>query len=326
MGFRAFLTVGCLLLAGCGAIVYPSDGGRTSRAADGPPPKIRLVVVPIDGPPIPMARILADAVVQEFSASGVEATLGGYGQYVLKGKAETNVTDPNVPFITVIHWTLDDDTGKRIGIYSQGVEGSRMQWEYGDPVIVRNVGKGAATPILAMIRDDVLTVPVAAPVRTAVLVKPVLGAPSDGNQRLTRAITAGIQNAGYALTDDPSQAGYVLEGLVDVDPAQGGRQRVRIVWKVVTGDGREVGRAAQENTLPTESLEGPWDRVAVTVVASAFNSIEQMLEGAKRYQLENFPSGAPLPGRSGTAAPPPGGPTPRGPVPSTPGRAPPPPG
>lgn len=319
----SLLLIGCLLLAGCGEIVRPSG-----RAVQAPPREAisrpNLLVEPLDGPARPLAKLLAEAVALELAQGGLAAATAptGASEYVLRGRTETNLADRDIPFTTIIHWTLFDPKGAVVGIYSQGVEGSRLQWEYGDPVIIRAVGKGAATPILALLREDATEVPVAAPLRTALLVKPVLGAPSDGNQMLTRAINAAVQQAGYEVTEEPAQAGYVLEGLVDVDQPQQGLQKVRIVWKVTTGDGRQGGFATLENTLPTESLAGPWDRAAVSIVAAVFPSIDQMLEGAKKYRVDTLPSQMPIGGRPSGSAEPAGPPTP--PLPRVPGRAPPP--
>jgi hypothetical protein len=313
----------CIGLAACGTAVPSGDGA--TKPASGPPAqraRVGLQVDTVDGTSVPLGKLLAAAVVEELNAVGLQAQLGPMmrSHFTLRGKAETNTDDPAIPFITLIHWNLYDDRGALVGTFDQGVEGNKIQWQYGDPVIIRAVGKGAALPLLAMIREDATAVVSAAPVRAALLVKPILGAPSNGNQMLGRALNAAIQNAGYALTEDPQQAGYVIQGLVDVDDLDGGRQKVRIMWTVTTGDGKEVGRAAQENTLPKESLEGPWDRVAVSVVAGAFPSIDQMLEGAKRYQIDEFPSQMQGPANRGT------GPVPANPaLPQEPGRAPPPP-
>ena len=297
-----------MVVTACGPIVYPRGESLPPVAEKGFQVPVTIIVEPPDGPAIPLAKLIADSVAQELAGNGVVAISGAAAksvppapnlkgkQYVLKGRAEPNLSDREIPFVTVIHWTLFDEKGEDIGNYSQGVEGNRLQWEYGDPVIIRAVGKGAATPILSMIREDADVIPAAAPIRTALLIMPVLGAPSNGNQMLTRAIDAAVKAAGYATTDDPAQAGYILQGLVDVAVPESGRQKVLIVWKVTTGDGRDVGQASQENTLPQESLSGPWDRVAVTVVAAVFGSIDQMLEGARKYRVEQTPSGLPADG------------------------------
>jgi hypothetical protein len=314
MMVRFSVLLAFLAIAACGSVVRPDASPRAAVQ------RVTVLVEPVDGTSIPMGKLLAGSVAEELSGAGVPAAMSALGAspFVLRGRAETNSDDPNIPFINVIHWTLFDDRAAIRGTYDQGIEGSRQQWQYGDPVVIRSVGKGAATPIMAMIREDATLVTQPEPLRTALMVKPVLGAPSNGNQMLSRAIGAAVESAGYATTDDPQQAGYVLQGLVDVDPAEDGRKKVRITWTVTTGDGKEVGRAAQENTLPTESLEGPWDRVAVTVVAAAFPAIDQMLDGAKKVRADEFPSAMGKEPPAGSGPPVPS-------LPQIPGRAPPPP-
>ena len=63
----------------------------------------------------------------------------------------------------------------------------------------------------------------------ALLVRVVKGAPGDGNQTLTEAMKISIRDAGFNVTDDPRQAGFVLTGVVTVTPVTGNLQRVRIV-------------------------------------------------------------------------------------------------
>ncbi|MHA1599049.1 MAG: hypothetical protein ACTSV1_10030, partial [Alphaproteobacteria bacterium] len=104
-----------------------------------------------------------------------------------------------------------------------------------------------------------------------------------------------------------------LSGTVAVQAEANGRDRVSIVWRVTTPDGFEVGRASQENTVPSGSLNGDWGDNADKIAAAAVTGIERIL-GIRNAD------GRITPGTGGT---PPGAPVN---LPQVPGRAPPPPG
>ena len=114
----------------------------------------------------------------------------------------------------------------------------------------------------------------------AVLVRPVRGAPGDGDIALARAIRQAIEARGVRLTEDATLAGYAVAGTVAVGAPSGNRQSVRIVWLVSHIDGRDVGRVTQENQVPAHSLDGAWGRMAAIVAAAAAEDITNTLAAA----------------------------------------------
>jgi hypothetical protein len=142
------------------------------------------------------------------------------------------------------------------------------------------------------------------------LIRPVRGAPGDGNQVLAQAISAALRGKDLTVTEDPRQAGYEVVGKVDVGPPVNGRQRARITWVVSTASGQEVGKAVQENVVAAGSLNGRWGRVAVLVSSAAANGIQQLFEAPRpNYTpvgaVPTFPKIPRLPQVPGRALPPP---------------------
>ncbi len=298
----------------------------------------RVMVDTIDGPALPMAKLLAQAVVRGLEAEGLPATAktaGGKVGFVLRGRATRDPAqmmekDGGIPYAVVIDWLLSDAKGKKIGTYIQGVRGENWRWEYGDPRMIRTVGVGVAKPVLAMIQaarpeaaraqgaleatagvassQDVQSLMPSSRLRSGLLVRGVSGAPGDGNPVLLDAIKAALLASDISITEDARQAALLLDGLVAVGPPKGGRQRVRIVWTVTRRNGDEVGRAIQENTIPEGIIDGPWGNVAVEVAAAAVEGVERVL-GRIDYR--------------GSFEPPPGV-LPAQRLPQIPGRAPPP--
>ena len=293
------IAVSWLILAACAADpdAGPKGGGQGVR------------VDPIDGPSVPLARLLAESVTAGLQALKVPATIAwpSTSRFVLKGRAEANRTDPEVPFIVLIHWTLTDRSGQAMNTFTQGVRGTWVQWEYGDPKIIRSVGSGAAKSIAAILGDE--GAPGPGPLKTGLLVRPVQGA---GGVSLTRAIEDALRAADVSITEDTRQAALVLEGRVATAAPLGGRQTITIVWTVSTTDGDQVGRVTQENTVPDGSLASAAE--AEKVARAAVEGITAILA-----EVGGAPSA-----RSGRASPGPGFSPSTPALPRFPGRAPPP--
>ena len=294
-----FICISCLILAACAA----GPGAGTDGAGQG------VRVDPIEGPSVPMARLLAESVTAGLLALKVPATIAwpSTSRFVLGGRAEANRTEPGVPFIVLIHWTLSDRSGQAVSSFTQGIRGTWVQWEYGDPKIIRQVGSGAAKSIAAILGDQ--GAPGPAPLKTGLLVRPVHG---TGGEFLTRAIKEALRAADVSITEDTRQAALVLDGLITAAAAQGGRRRITIVWTVSTTDGDHVGTATQENTVPDVSLASAAE--AEKVARAVVDGITAIL--AEVGGMPAARSGRAIPGTAKPAS------TPT--LPHVPGRAPPP--
>jgi len=246
-------------------------------------------VEPIDGTSLPMSRLLSEAVVEGFKRYGIRATTdaGKNSRYRLKGKAELNRDNQSLPFVVMINWTLIDYDGNVVGAASEGVSGSRKDWDFGSPRIIAEVGENAPKLIAAMIGKEKESDQAVKPRLAGLWVGLVTRAPGDGNRSLARAIKIALQDSGIALAQDRDHAEFVLGCRVQVDPAKDGLQRVEIVWTVTTPDNREIGRATQKNLVEAGTFSGAWGEVAAVVAAAALEGIEGVLRaaGASRNRL-----------------------------------------
>ncbi|MBO6519473.1 MAG: hypothetical protein JJ900_01170 [Rhodospirillales bacterium] len=141
------------------------------------------------------------------------------------------------------------------------------------------------------------------------LIKPVTGAPGNGNEALTAALKSALRDKDLTISEDPRQAGFIIQGNVDTGDPVNGRQYVRIIWRVNTVTGEEVGKAVQENTVVAGSLDGEWGRVAEAVSYAAVRGISDLFSDAdahltSREPLPDFPD-VQLPSVPGRAPPPP---------------------
>ncbi len=148
--------------------------------------------------------------------------------------------------------------------------------------------------------------------RPSFLIRPVRGAPGDGNAALTSAIKAALRSRDLTITEDPRQAGYEVIGNVNVGISVNGRQRAKISWTVNTIGGDEVGKAVQENIIAAGSLDGPWGRVSEIVSVAAADGIQALFNAPKRKvtsvgyvpEFPEFPKIPKLPRMPGRALPP----------------------
>ena len=270
----------------------------------------------VQGPALPMARLLSTSVANGLTDQGVVAVVRGQNAddaaaYVLKGRAEANWNDSRVPFVMLIYWTLSDRVGGEVGAYTQGIRGERWKWEYGDPRIIRAVGSGAAKPVSTMILGNQKTTLPFLLIGAGILVRPVTGASSNGNGLLTNAIKSALRSADVLITEDSRQASVMLDGSVNIQSLANGQDKVTIVWSISTLDGFEVGRAIQENTVASNTLSESWATEAPKIAAAALDGVERILktgntrsaskplggdgEPATSSNIRQFPGGAPPP-------------------------------
>ena len=281
---RCVLVLAALTVAACGPLPRPF---RTAPEKPFNPlvtevAALGVMVEPIDGTSLPMSRLLTEAVVEGLKRTGISATTdaGKNSRYQLMGKVELNQANQSLPFVMVIDWILLDYDGKIIGEASEGISGSRKDWEYGSPKIIAEVGENAPKLIAAMIGEEEKGQQAVKPRLAGLWVGPVTNAPGDGNRSLARAIKIALKGGGITLAQDREHAEFVLESRVRVDPAKDGLQRVEIVWTVSTPDNREIGRATQRNLVEAGTFSGAWGEVAAIVAAAALEGIEGVLRVA----------------------------------------------
>ena len=280
-----------LLAAACGPLPRPFQPApeTSSNSLVREVATSGIWIQPIDGATGPMSKLLGAALAENFKSQGIRAVTaaGANSRYRLKGKAKINRDDPSLPYVVLIHWTLYDFSGQVLGQETQGVPGTRQDWEFGSPRIITAVGEEGSEIIAAMIDKDEESLRPVKPRLAGLWVNPVENAPGDGNRSLTRAIKTAINVAGFAVAQERRYAEFILEGRFRLDPAKENLQKVQIIWAVLTADGREIGRATQKNLVEVGTFQGPWGEVATLVADAALEGIQGVLQaaGASRYRL-----------------------------------------
>ncbi|MCK5167185.1 MAG: hypothetical protein KAQ66_07690, partial [Rhodospirillaceae bacterium] len=224
----------------------------------------------------PMGKLLANSVAEHLERAGVKASTepvevdvskinankmneSKNNIFILTGNAEVGVDDPNVRYAVIIRWILSDTFGRVIATHSQGVVGSRQDWDVGDPRLLRSVGVGIAEPMAAMATAEIKPdEPPADPLTKGVLMAGINGLSVEDGKILSKGMAKELLIRDILVTEDPRQATYVLGGLVEMVPTTLGMEMARIIWRVGQIDGPELGNAVQEKEVAQGSLGGRW--------------------------------------------------------------------
>jgi hypothetical protein len=174
-------------------------------------------------------------------------------------------------------WELRDASGQRLGERAERVEASAGDWEAGDDDAVARLAGASAAQLAAIIQDDAPTEAEAGG-RARLLIGAVAGAPGDGGESLSRAITELMKKQDLTIVTDP-QAGadLVLDAEIAVAKPKAGKQNVKIIWHLRHKKGGEIGTVGQENDVPAGLLDGAWGDVAYMVAASAQGGIMELV-------------------------------------------------
>lgn len=106
----------------------------------------------------------------------------------------------------------------------------------------------------------------------------ITGAPGDGQQALTEALVRLLKLNDVYIQAQPGPGRFHVMGTVEVGPATDpARERVTLLWRVLTEDGEELGRLTQENEIPAGMLDGRWGDTAYAVAEGALAGVGEIL-------------------------------------------------
>lgn len=307
----SILILAIFMLTGCGKLPRPFE-----RDAVGAPNQLAtniffegVEVLPITGSTPPMGLLLAQSIVKHLEKDfEIPAATEGLdrSRFVLTGNVVTNDGSTAARTLYSIGWQLSVRGEGPLSTFVQDVPASRIEWDYGSPPILNQVGISVSTRVAKLIlggrfnstgQDRFLG-------RNGVLIGDVTGAPGDGNAALKRSMAVALGGGGLKIARNPEEAVFTVTAHVDMGLPEKGAQAVKVLWLVKDVDGNEVGRAEQANAVPAGSLDGRWGRTAAFVAAAAMDGIIIVIErndpsklrvpdlgsgSRKRYEVPKIP-------------------------------------
>ncbi len=238
-----------------------------------------IVINPnIEGAPPEISVALANAMVKALSDANIPAstTGGNKSSQVLEGRlAAAPVAGRNK---VLILWTLSNHEGDKIGEYLQHETVDIRGWQTAQPAVMAALANKAAEPIAGLIQDKGA---VSTPGQGSIAeVRMVEGAPGDGATSLTRAMRFYLQQAKVKIVDKSTPEALIVQGTVEISAPRGGAQPITITWRVLRPDGSELGKVAQNNAVPTGSLDKAWGDIAFLIAEAAAPGVTQILKRA----------------------------------------------
>ncbi|MBL95698.1 MAG: hypothetical protein CMF70_10395 [Magnetovibrio sp.] len=109
-------------------------------------------------------------------------------------------------------------------------------------------------------------------------VYPVSGATGNGNVVLTTALKLALQQRDNLIADTVKDANFSVQGIVHISSTKQNKQDIRIVWTVSNNNGRELGKAIQENSVLEESLHNGWSKIADLISEAAVQGIKKLCD------------------------------------------------
>lgn len=118
-----------------------------------------------------------------------------------------------------------------------------------------------------------------------VIVPPIEGAPGDGKRSLASALKKKMASQGMKVGSSRSSGRkFMVQGVVNLNPAANGQQNIKLIWKVYRPDGTEAGSVTQQNTIPKGSLDGNWGATADYVAEAASSGIIKLIKDNSKKQ------------------------------------------
>ena len=115
------------------------------------------------------------------------------------------------------------------------------------------------------------------PKAPAAYVRAVAGPSKAQGEPLRRAITQSLSDMGVRMQAEQTEEAYAIAGDLTLGQDKDGKTAVTISWTVFAPDGRDLGKADQQNTLPTPAVRDTWPEQAALAGNAAASSVVQII-------------------------------------------------
>ena len=276
----ALLIIPLLMISACNDVPRPFQGAlRNPDILNAIMVNPGVMIAPLIGPPAPHNQFIVEDIARAAQARDIAAVTrgGGKSTSLLQGRVEER---PNPSGQNRLHfvWMLSSPDGIIIDTLESdiGLSGAAAT----DPW--SGTSGVDFAPVIAQVADF-LASRLVRPSATAALperppdtfkvegvyyvyLKPIQGAPGDGNQSLKKAMTQLLTHKDLlipiVLDSAPRSDSYAISADVDLTNLSDAVQQISIDWTLTSSEGEILGTINQQNDIPRGSLNGKWKQTA----------------------------------------------------------------
>ncbi|HTH96985.1 MAG TPA: hypothetical protein VL574_06170 [Stellaceae bacterium] len=264
-----------MLLTACQPLPHPF--AESHIKADAPilavSDAVGIDVRPVKGAPQATAEALAKGMTAGLQAADIPASANWVNDRSYRLAGDASGVKPDAGGGTIV-WTLTTAQGKPVGQKQQAVSLDGTTWRAGGQP-VHDLGQAESAAIAALIQPPAV---VSRNDKPAVYIRPITGAPGDGDESLARSMTYLLRRQGLQIADHPAENTIAIACTVQVTAAPNKSQKVDITWHVIDVDGKEIGQIAQSNVVPAGTLDGRWQDIAIAVANAAADSVISLVK------------------------------------------------
>ena len=282
-----------VLVAGCSALPKPfqKEGFRASSnlvtLPDGGAISVRIDKSSPDG----LKKTLESALIAAFAKANIPASSdpGFSADFLLKSEIVIDRSLVLRPETLNFTWELFSADGTLAVSFEQFVQGENAGWLMSNsPLLTRTAGDVAqllAEYIQNNQADDLknMSANTSRPVGSVARLTPKIylmavdGAPGNGNMALHQSLLFILKRDGCEVVRSRQDAQYLVKGVVSVSQPFHGKSDVSITWRVISSDGKELGKINQNNSVPVGALNNRWGRIAFAVAKGASAGIKDVV-------------------------------------------------
>jgi len=143
----------------------------------------------------------------------------------------------------------------------------------------------AADSSVAVPRDPKAPPPPAPPPpQVKVMVAPITGAPSDGNQQLFSGMRRALGSSKIVVVDKAGGDTFTVTGAVNLTPIDEHSMQLTLKWTLKDPVGKDIGNIEQSNAVPIAATRGSWAGFGDIVASAAVDGVLELLEKALNKQ------------------------------------------
>ena len=113
-----------------------------------------------------------------------------------------------------------------------------------------------------------------------VMVAPITGAPSDGNQQLFSGMRRALGSNKIVLIDKPGGDTFTVTGTVSLAPIDERTVKLTVRWTLKDPAGKDIGNIEQSNPVPAAATRGSWNGFGDIVASAAVEGVLELLDKA----------------------------------------------